>query len=69
MKCKDCEHCEYVHYDGYNCNRFNAHISEELVDKDLDCMVRDYDFDSKVIFVDGDGCKDIKTSYYPMKTF
>lgn len=69
MKCKNCEYCEYVEHNGHNCRKWNVHIPLELLFKDIDCMVYDYGSVSKEIFVNSEGCKDIKTSYHTMKTF
>lgn len=69
MKCENCEYCQFVHFDGYICTKFNSYLPEKLIDKDIDCKVRDYDFESKVIFVDEDGCKNVKGIFLEMINF
>lgn len=69
MKCKNCEFCDYIEYDGYICTKFNAYIPYEVVEKDIDCMVYDYNASSNEIIINDDGCKDIQTSYYTIKMF
>ena len=69
MKCKNCKYCEFVELDGYSCKKFNSHIPFELIDIDLDCMVRDYDSMTTQIFIDKDGCKNIKSLFYSWQSF
>ena len=65
MKCGDCEYCEYVQFDGYTCNKVNAHISDELVGNDCDCMIYDCLNVYLGVIVDDDGCKTIGVGLVP----
>lgn len=68
MICKECEYCEYIHYDGYNCKKFNAWIPDDIYDKDIDCMIYDWDYSHNIVVVDDDGVKVIHTQYINHKS-
>lgn len=69
IRCKNCKYCEYVEFDGYICKKFNSHINEEIVDVEVDCMVKEYNSMTTEIYIDIDGCKYIKALFHELKEF
>lgn len=57
MKCEDCEYCEFVEFDGYMCTKVDAFIDEEIINKNIDCMIYDCDTYYNFIKINEDGCK------------
>lgn len=60
MKCEDCEYCEFVEFDGYMCTKVDAFINEEIINKNIDCMVYECDTYYNFIKMNSEGCKDVE---------
>lgn len=68
MKCKECKYCSFIEMDGYMCDNVGAFIPEELIDKDIDCMVYEGVSTFKIIDIDEDGCKNVSLKMFNFKT-